>query len=275
MIFELIKTSNDRLLSLIIFYVAYLFMGAVIFKHLESPYEAKVVKELNEYVEEFRKRHSECLDLNELNSFIKLISQANDRGVPAVNSVSKEPNWSFGQAVFFAGTVLTTIGYGDVTVQTRLGKVFCILFASIGIPTTLLLLYAVIERLMKLTNFLFDLFCDTFQPILNRTSCLYEKVSKSRMHSLFALGCALLVLILMFIVPAWIYSRIEEWSYLNSFYYCFISLSTVGLGDYVPGDAVEQKHRHLYKIISTLYLIVGVTIMVNNRFLPLFADLFF
>ena len=46
----------------------------------------------------------------ELEKFIQEIVTANNRGVSAVGNVSSEPNWSFGQSLFFAGTVLTTIG---------------------------------------------------------------------------------------------------------------------------------------------------------------------
>jgi potassium channel subfamily K protein 1 len=260
--FLLLKTSNERLIALILFYIFYLFFGAFVFDQLESPHEAKIIRELNRYVREFRQRHDACLTDDELNDFIKLISIANDKGVPATRNVSKEQNWSFGQAVFFAGTVLTTIGYGDVTVQTQLGKVFCIIFALFGIPATLLLLYAIIERLMKLTSFMLAKFTDVFHPIFKSLTRLGDKIQRSHMHVIFALLCALFVLIFFFIIPASLYSKIEGWSYLNSFYYCFISLSTVGLGDYVPGDHVDQQHRHMYKIISTIYLIGGVTVMV-------------
>jgi potassium channel subfamily K protein 1 len=260
--FLLLKTSNDRLIALILFYIFYLFFGAFVFDQLESPHEAKIIRELNRYVREFRERHDACLTDDELNEFIKLISIANDKGVPATRNVSKEQNWSFGQAVFFAGTVLTTIGYGDVTVQTQLGKVFCMIFALFGIPATLLLLYAVIERLMKLTSFMLAKFTDVFHPIFKSVSRLGDSIQRSHMHVIFALSCALFVLVFFFVIPASLYSKIEGWSYLNSFYYCFISLSTVGLGDYVPGDHVDQQHRHMYKILSTIYLIVGVTVMV-------------
>lgn len=46
----------------------------------------------------------------ELEELIQEIVQASDRGVSAVNNVSGEPNWSFGQSLFFASTVVTTIG---------------------------------------------------------------------------------------------------------------------------------------------------------------------
>ena len=46
----------------------------------------------------------------ELEDFIVAIVKANNRGVSAAANASGEPNWSFGQSLFFAGTILTTIG---------------------------------------------------------------------------------------------------------------------------------------------------------------------
>jgi potassium channel subfamily K member 1 len=259
---QLAKTSNGYLLYLIVFYIIYLFLGASIFDALESPNEARIIRSLNEYVKQFSQAHK-CINETELNYFMREISQANEKGVPALRNVSKDQNWSFGQSVFFAGSVLTTIGYGNVSPLTKLGKVFCIAYALVGIPTTLLLLYAIIERLMAFTNCILSAFIDKSQHYLSTTQMLAgSHVQRSHLHAVFTILCALLVLVVFFIIPAAFYSDIEGWSYLNAFYYCFISLSTVGLGDYVPGDSDNQRHRHLYKICSTLYLLVGVMIMV-------------
>jgi potassium channel subfamily K protein 1 len=260
----LAETSNGRLIALILFYIFYLFAGATVFDSIESPHEAKIIKDLNIYVKQFRQKLNSCQEITDevLNNFIRDISTANNKGVPATRNVSKEQNWSFGNAVFFAGTVLTTIGYGNVSPLTKLGKLFCILFAIIGIPATLLLLYAIIERLMKLTGFMLAFFTEKVLQISNNISVLNQKVKRSHLHVLFALLCTLFVLIFFFIIPAAIYSSIEGWSYLNAFYYCFISLSTVGLGDYVPGESHDQNNLHFYKIASIAYLLVGVTVMV-------------
>lgn len=64
-----------------------------------------------------------------LEAFIQQVMYANRRGVSASRNVSTEPNWSIGQAVFFAGTVLTTIGktFRDVRLQKSSSKNFTVL----------------------------------------------------------------------------------------------------------------------------------------------------
>ena len=58
-------------------------------------------------------------------------------------------SWDYVQAVFFSTTILTTIGgttttinfittgYGNIAPKTFSGRLFCILFAIVGIPFTL------------------------------------------------------------------------------------------------------------------------------------------
>ncbi|EJW79554.1 hypothetical protein WUBG_09537 [Wuchereria bancrofti] len=45
--------------------------------------------------------------------------------------------WSFSTAIFFAVTVVTTIGYGNPVPVTHLGRMMCIIFSLFGIPLTL------------------------------------------------------------------------------------------------------------------------------------------
>lgn len=172
-----------------------------------------------------------------MEAFIARIVQANNRGISAIANLTVEPNWSFGQAVFFSGTVLTTIGYGHVSPLSPGGKVFCIFYALFGIPITLVMISACVERLLLLTNKLYDRM---------RSSSLFASrgggVGGGNDNSSIAVNYKLLtythlvivssfVFVVFFLIPAAVFSSIEnEWNYLDGLYYCFISLSTIGLG---------------------------------------------
>lgn len=45
-----------------------------------------------------------------LEELITEIVQASNRGVSAIRNATGEPNWSFGQSLFFSSTIVTTIG---------------------------------------------------------------------------------------------------------------------------------------------------------------------
>lgn len=42
--------------------------------------------------------------------------------------------------------------------------------------------------------------------------------------------------VLSVLLPAALYSYVENWSYLESVYFCFITISTIGFGDYIPSN---------------------------------------
>ncbi|KAJ8947385.1 hypothetical protein NQ318_017748 [Aromia moschata] len=65
---------------------------------------------------------------------------------------------------------------------------------------------------------------------------------------------ALFILISYIFVGALIYCMWEGWNFFASFYFVFISMSTIGFGDYVP------KHP-ICMIVSIVYLVFGLALM--------------
>jgi len=121
------------------------------------------------------------------------------------------------------------------------GKAFCVIYAILGIPITLLFLSAVVQRLMVVV---------TRRPI----SYLHRRwgMPRARLAALHAACLAALTVIFLLFVPAGIFVAVEQnWSFLESLYFCFISLSTIGLGDYVPGENHKDAHGQLYRLAIT------------------------
>ncbi|XP_039288121.1 potassium channel subfamily K member 1 isoform X2 [Nilaparvata lugens] len=256
-----LRPSTLRLFGLLLFYALFLLAGAAIFSAIESPEEEFRIKELRKHRSKFLELNS-CVRDEDLESLIVEVVTASNRGVSAMGNVTSEPNWSFGQSLFFSSTVVTTIGYGHVTPLSKGGKIFCMIYAMLGIPLTLVLLTALVERLMVPTTL--------FLQFLNsRLGHLYPPFNIRLLHlSLIAT----LVVTLLYLLPAGIFAYLEpEWDYLDSFYYCFISLTTVGLGDYIPGDFPNQPYRPFYKVATTGYLLIGLTFTMLT--LTIFYDI--
>ncbi|XP_050508762.1 potassium channel subfamily K member 1-like [Diabrotica virgifera virgifera] len=243
------------------FYVFFLCSGAMVFSYFENPEERAARLTVRMSIQKFLQANPNVSD-NDLEDLIKEIIQASNRGVSAIKNATGEPNWSFGQSLFFASTVVTTIGYGHVTPLSRMGKIFCMVYAMVGIPLTLVLLSALVERLLVPTVGL-------LQWLNSRLGHLYQPLNIRIMHLIIMV---LILVCIFLLLPAAAFAAIEpEWDYLDSIYYCFISLTTIGLGDYIPGDSADQPYRPLYKIATTCYLFMGITIMMLT--LAVFYDI--
>ncbi|KAI1732722.1 ion channel domain-containing protein [Ditylenchus destructor] len=78
--------------------------------------------------------------------------------------VVAEPQWSLSTAMYYCGTVFTTIGYGDVACSTVWGRILTVIYAIVGIPLMLI-------TLTELGKFLFK----TINEMVARITKLFEK----------------------------------------------------------------------------------------------------
>ncbi|NWV03456.1 KCNK1 protein, partial [Ptilonorhynchus violaceus] len=254
---------------LVLGYLLYLVFGAVVFSSVELPYEDLLRQELGKLKQRFLEEHA-CLSEQQLEQFLMRVLEASNYGVSVLSNASGNWNWDFTSSLFFASTVLgrvrrsphargrgpgATTGpgrYGHTVPLSDGGKAFCIIYSVIGIPFTLLFLTAVVQRIIV---------------YVTRRPVLYFHIrwgfSKQVVAIIHAMVLGFITVSCFFLIPAAIFSVLEDdWNFLESFYFCFISLSTIGLGDYVPGEGYNQKFRELYKIGITCYLLMGLIAML-------------
>ena len=53
----------------------------------------------------------------------------------------------------------------------------------------------------------------------------------------------------------------HDWNYLIGFYFCFVTLSTIGFGDYVPGTSLDAWASQAKLVLCALYLLVGLALI--------------
>ncbi|XP_077407345.1 potassium channel subfamily K member 1-like [Vanacampus margaritifer] len=238
---------------LVLAYVAYVLVGAGIFSAVELPYEIQLRDELEATRRDFLANNT-CVSDASLQELLARTLKANNYGVSVVGKRTHR-NWDFVSSLFFTSTVLTTTGYGHTVPLSDEGKAFCIFYSVVGIPLTLFFLSAVVQRVMMLV---------TRRPLAHIPR--RWAVSKAKFAAIHAAVLAGVVALVVLIIPAWIFFTIEQdWNYLESLYFCFISLTTIGLGDYVPGEShstEDNPHRQLYKLAITSYLLLGLVCML-------------
>ncbi|KAJ8686901.1 hypothetical protein QAD02_022695 [Eretmocerus hayati] len=83
------------------------------------------------------------------------------------------------------------------------------------------------------------------------------------------ISVAIAILIVYIFVGATVFNIFEDWTFFESFYFVFISMSTIGFGDFVPKDP-------LYMMLSIVYMIFGLalTSMCINVVQVMLADQF-
>ncbi|XP_054455513.1 potassium channel subfamily K member 1-like [Anoplopoma fimbria] len=238
---------------LLVGYVLYLLLGAGIFSAIERPYEQRLREDLRAARRDFLNNHT-CVSDAHLEELLARALEASSYGVTVLGN-STERNWDFVSSLFFTSTVLTTTGYGHSVPLSDEGKAFCIFYSLFGIPVTLFLLTVVVQRVMVLV---------TRRPL----SYFHRRwaVSKPKLAVIHATCLTIIMALLLLIIPAWIFVSLEkEWDFLESLYFCFISLTTIGLGDYVPGETQSKEdnpHPQLYRLAITVYLLLGLVFVL-------------
>lgn len=112
-------------------------------------------------------------------------------------------------------------GYGHSTPNTIGGKLFTMFYAMVGIPLGLVMFQSIGERLNKLSSVV-------IRKAKRLSGCTEIEATEINLICVVTTLSSLTIA-----VGAAAFSRYEGWTYFDSVYYCFITLTTIGFGDMV------------------------------------------
>ncbi|VDP08906.1 unnamed protein product [Soboliphyme baturini] len=153
--------------------------------------------------------------------------------------------WDIWSSIYYAMTLYTTIGYGNLAPSTNVGRVVSLIYALFGIPLLLYILDFTGKALLSSAERAMRWFIAS-HPNLSMKLHLKEDVPLTAITVLFVFWlCFCSALFLLWET---------DWDFFTSFYFVFISFSTIGLGDVVP-------HHPKYTLMCSIFVVFGLSVV--------------
>lgn len=239
--------KNRALLYLFLLWFIYLMVGMFIFRAVERDDKPDPEQSKPQLLENIKDSITAKYNMSEA-EFDSIVKQ-----VEAASSASSDgPEWSYRESISFVVQLVTTIGYGNITPVTTGGRAFCIIFALFGIPINILFLQVVGERMLRSERLLVTKF---------ESRCLKREDKPRHLNEKCAL-LGLMLLIIILLVGAATAVKVQEWTFFEGFYAYFITFTTVGFGDLIPGGG-PSKHPVWNTVIRIIFIILGLAAMSN------------
>jgi hypothetical protein len=87
------------------------------------------------------------------------------------------------------------------------------------------------------------------------TSVDYRKVT-------VPISITLFVIVSYVFLGGYLFKTLEGWTLLDGIYFCLITLLTIGLGDFVPGNSISVENSNEYVLaIVAFYILMGISLL--------------
>jgi hypothetical protein len=184
----------------------------------------------------------------------------------------KIEGWRFDTSYFFCILSITTIGYGNIILKHTASKIFLFFYGFTGISIVGYFLLAIrdscISRIVSGSKQILEQIKELkiiqkSNEILNIESTKELKKSNSKLHLANKVMDNELKLVMLelskiigFYTIYWIFGAIiftqlePKWSFIDSMYFCFVTITTIGYGDLYPSGPLSWEFWSFFVFIS-------------------------
>ncbi|CAG5129687.1 unnamed protein product, partial [Candidula unifasciata] len=246
--------------------LVYLIVGAVVFHFLEHGNELAAKSDFAKVHAEFLENNT-CITPAILGEYVMKVLEAQGKGVSLNRFIQTYSGtngsevdvdadmgtkWDIASSILFCTTVISTIGYGNMSPKTSNGQLFCIFYALMGIPMFATVLVGTGERLQIPIKWL-----HRGRPWVKDNQSRDEQVK-----SIIFMSTGTFIIVF---IPSFVFTVTQSWSYLESLYYTVVTLTTIGFGDLVPGyfekpaEGRMKKRHYFYRLFLGIWILLGLS----------------
>ncbi|CDW57061.1 Ion trans 2 domain containing protein, partial [Trichuris trichiura] len=259
----------------VVMLLLYSVAGASILLLIEGPYEEQVRRNEKNHSENVRnhavERLGQILKDKELSLETKLYASRDliiwyEEKLGIQKTVLLR--WDIWSALFYVGTIFTTIGYGNIYARSTGGRILSVIYALIGVPLALTILNDMGNVLSRRIN-QFWIWVKRHGRKQSTLSHFHQESEETEEE--IPLCVALLLTLSWMLFCAGLFCVWEsQWNYLTALYFFFISLSTIGLGDVTP--SCPRLMVINFGLVMIGLSLVSMTINVCQRHIELFLS---
>lgn len=173
------------------------------------------------------------------------------------------------------------LGFGMTTPKTLPGKFMLIIYGFFGCSGGILFFNLFLERIITILAYIMRYFhereakrnavnerresavslddnLENWKPsVYGVMVCLMAYLFYSSLIQSCIQVCLLCLTVIVGSSAAAAFASMENWTYTESIYFCFVAFSTIGFGDFVTNQKPIYRFEELYRVVNFLFLVVG------------------
>ncbi|KAG1709817.1 TWiK family of potassium channels protein 7 [Nymphon striatum] len=209
---------------------------------------------------------------------VKSVEEVNYDG----NIYSWDYDWELMKALLYSITITSTIGYGHIYPKTNLGMIVTMLYATVGIPLMLVFLANIGDGMAKAFRYAYSRMCcrwcrskrkqsefSQFGKNKKKVKSLSEEMVGDEDYMptnkvIVPIIMNLILITIYIVLGAVLFSYWEGWDLVSASYFTFVTFSTIGFGDLVPGNSfldLDDFTSKMQMLACCVYVLLGMAML--------------
>ncbi|XP_054265380.1 potassium channel subfamily K member 13-like [Macrosteles quadrilineatus] len=248
-----LSEDNARVVLLAIVLLLYMVMGALLFQQLESSTELAVAGDYAQMLAQVRAAlDNTTLDNATLDRLLDLHSTVTSGG-------GAGRRWDFAGSFHFVSTIVSTIGYGNTTPQTVAGRIAVIAYGFLGCSSGILFFNLFLERIITLLAYILRAIYLRKLSKEGQDVDEDDSLDEWKPSVYWVMLCLVVASVVVAGCASALYCPLENWTFFESIYFCFVSFATIGFGDYVSTQGPQRQYPYpeLYRVANFILIVLG------------------